>query len=404
MNKTHFDIIDGFTASLKKNGYESYDPYDLWSTKYGIMARKIFYRSKILSLPLVAPIIIADTYFPQVRKLFIKKKIYPSAISRLIMGYLNLYEITGDEKYLSGAIRSSEIVLNASIKGFSGYCWSYPFDWQNSRGLWEKGTPLITTTPYVFEAFLKLSDVTGEQKYSDIAYSISKFVYNDLNYSEMEDGMLSASYTPFDNSKVINASAYSSYVLSAAYERFNEFKYKERAENLTRFLLKSQNEDGSWLYANDEPYDNFIDNIHTCFVLKNLIKINYILKNDEIVKAIDKGYKYYLVNLIDKKGHPKPFAKLHRLNLIKVDLYDYAESITLGLQLIDKNKEARFIVKRLIDDISKNYISKEGTFTSKVNNIGTKISIPYIRWPQAQLFYAYTSYLKYIYKTSPEFK
>ena len=395
INNSYSNIINGFLKAIKENGYDSYDPYDLWSIKYGILARKIYYRNRVLSLPLITPILLADTYFPQIRKLFIKKKKYPIADAHFILGYINLYEITENAEYLSEAIRVSENLLKSSVNGFSGHCWGYPFDWQNSKGLWKKGTPFITTTPYCFEAFLRLFDFTKEQKYLDIAYSISLFAYNDIKFSEMNDGTLASSYSPFDNSKVINASAYNGLLLSESYKRFKDEHYRKRAEKLIQFVIKSQNEDGSWYYALDEPNDNFIDNIHTCFILKNLIKANYYFRNDDFEKAIDNGYKYYLKSLIDTKGYPKSFAKLHRMNLIKTDLYDYAEGIILGLLMTEKNNEAKVLVEKLMDIISANYVSNQGTFTSKVNNLGFKINIPYLRWPQSQIFYAFTSYLKF---------
>jgi len=390
------DIMNNLLSHVVKSNYYSYDPYDLWSTKFGLFARRVYYSHKILSVPLISPIIFADTYFPQIRKLFVKKKRYPIAEAHFIMGYLNLFELTRNEKYLSEAIHISDDLLKTSISGFSGYCWGYPFDWQNSKGLWKKSTPFITTTPYCFEAFLKLFDVTKEQKYLDIAHPISRFANNDINFSEMNDGTIYSSYSPFDHSKVINASAYNGFLLLESYKRFGEESYRIRGEQLLEFVIKSQNADGSWIYALDDANDDFIDNIHTCFVLKNLIKANYILKLSKIELAIERGYNYYIKNLIDEKHLPKSFAKTNKMNFIKLDLYDYAEGITLGLLMMDKNVKAKTIVENIIEKIVHSYITPNGTFTSKVNNLGIKINIPYVRWPQSQLFYALTSYIKKI--------
>ena len=39
---------------------------------------------------------------------------------------------------------------------FKEYCWGYPFDWVWRGGTIKRQTPLITTTPYVYKAFLQV--------------------------------------------------------------------------------------------------------------------------------------------------------------------------------------------------------------------------------------------------------
>ena len=84
----------------------------------------------------------------------------------------------------------------------------------------------------------------------------------------------SCSYTPDpgDPCGVINASAYRAFVLTRASLDFSSSDYRRIAERNMRFVLESQNEDGSWYYSTDGQRD-FIDHFHTCFVLKALAKI-----------------------------------------------------------------------------------------------------------------------------------
>ena len=35
--------IGRFAAWLDKNGFASFDPYDVWGTKYGVFARRMYY-------------------------------------------------------------------------------------------------------------------------------------------------------------------------------------------------------------------------------------------------------------------------------------------------------------------------------------------------------------------------
>src|SRR5262249_968723 len=146
---------------LEKRGYESYDPYDFWGTKYGLFSRRVYYKKGVIALPLIGPIILMDVACPSLRSLFVEKERFATADGQLVLPFLNLYKSTGDKKYLQKAERLGEELLGYSVPGYSGKCWGYPFDWQHNGGLWLKNTPYITCTPYCFEAFISLYDATN---------------------------------------------------------------------------------------------------------------------------------------------------------------------------------------------------------------------------------------------------
>src|SRR5262249_29991393 len=62
-----------FEAWLEKNGFESFDPYDIWGTKYGLFARRVYYEKGVVGLPLIAPILLMDLACPSARSLFVSK-------------------------------------------------------------------------------------------------------------------------------------------------------------------------------------------------------------------------------------------------------------------------------------------------------------------------------------------
>lgn len=388
------NAIHSFEGWIKKNGYSSYDQYAFWGTTYGKLAKRIYYKKHVLGIPLVIPIFFIELAYPSLRTFVTKKKRFPIADAHLALGFANLFTITGDALYLDEAIRISDELLRTSIPGYSGYCWGYPFDWQTNRGLWKSGTPLITTTPYCFEAFLTLYDITKKQKYLDIAYSISQFALKDLNETLLSDSIAACSYSPVDSSMVVNASAYRAYLLMESYHRFGDSVYKEKAIKNINFIIKNQQHDGSWLYAIHNPRDVFIDHFHTCFVLKNLYKANQYVKSEEVRRAINKGYIYYRVNLFTTDGVPKPFARVGRIQSVKVEMYDYAEAINLGVLLRHEFPDAFSLSVKLSKDVCNKYQLPEGYFVTRVNKGGICNKIPYLRWPQAQMFYALTCLLK----------
>ena len=88
------------------------------------------------------------------------------------------------------------------------------------------------------------------------------------------------------------------------------------AERNLNFVLQSQQPNGSWYYSIDGERD-FVDHFHTCFVLKALAKIEQLTGHKGCLEAIEKGVAYYVKNLFDEKGLPKPFSKAPQIMLAK---------------------------------------------------------------------------------------
>lgn len=385
--------ISRFVQWLERNSSRSYDPYDIWGTRYSLWARRLYYRSSLAGLPFIAPLLGIEILCPSLRRLFAKKDRFATADAQLLLGFLNLYRTTGDEDCLKKARRLGEDLLGYSIPGYSGYCWGYPFDWQNQRGMWARNTPFITCTPYCYEAFAGLHELTGEARYREIAESIATFVHDDLKDTETAPGAAASSYSPKDDSEVINATAYRAWVLFDAAERFGRRDWRDKAERNLRYILQSQRPDGSWYYATD-GHGNYIDHFHTCFVLKKLWKINRLQPREEIQTALRRGYDFYRRELFFPDGLPKMYALKPRTGIVRHEMYDFAEAITLGSLLRDDIPEAYVHVQSLARVLCSRYQLPDGHFVTRVYAGGWRHTFPFIRWPQSQLFYSLTNLLR----------
>lgn len=393
--------INAFVGWLDATGYSSFDPYDIWGTQYGLAARRLYYRKPLLGLSLIAPLLFIEICCPSLRRLFVKRDRFATADAQLLLAFLNLHRITGRSDYLAKARRLGDEVLGNSIPGYSGYCWGYPFDWQNQRGMWARNTPFITCTPYCYEAFAGLFDITGEVRYRKIAESIATFIFADLKDTETGPGAAAASYSPNDNSQVINATAYRAWVLFDAIERFGRSDWKDKAERNLKYILQSQRPDGSWLYSTDD-HGNYIDHFHTCFVLKKLWKINRLLDLDEVRESIRRGYAFNRRELFFPNGLPRMYALRPRTGIVRHEMYDFAEAITLGALLRDDIPEAFEQAHALASVLCSRYQLNDGHFVTRVYSGGWRHTFPFIRWPQAQLFYALTNLLKATVNASTE--
>ena len=335
--------------------------------------------------------IFLEAFLPAGRRLFHRPLRFPIADAHYAMGFAFLYEATEDSSYLDQAIHFLRELKGSRCGGFKEYCWGYPYDWVTRNGTIRQQTPLITTTPYAFEAFLQVSKLDPKKEWTEILESIVRHVCTDIKDFKTSQEGNSCSYTPFDTGGVINAAAYRAFLLTSASQFLANNDYWKIAERNLRFVLENQNVDGSWYYATDGVRD-FVDHFHTCFVMKALAKIHSLTGHKGCEEALARGIGYYLENLFDDEGLPKPFAKAPRLTVYKRELYDYAECINLCLLLKDRSPVLATKLQLVLDDVLSNWIKPDGSFRSRRLRFGWD-NVPMHRWAQSQMFRSLAYYL-----------
>jgi mannose/cellobiose epimerase-like protein (N-acyl-D-glucosamine 2-epimerase family) len=381
--------LAAFVRWLRRVGYTSYDQYDFWATTYGIWSKGVYYRYGSLAAPLVLPLLAADWLLPSSRHWVCLPKRFAIADAHFLMGFLALYRATREPMHLNAARALADALLASSIPGYTGHCWGYPFDWQTKRGLWKRDTPLVTTTPYVLDAFVELYDTTGDRRDLEVAASIAEFVATDIHDTPVGDG-LAAGYTPFDTSQVVNASAYRAACLAEAARFGHAERYRRLAAGNVRFVLDQQRPDGAWPYSANDPSDQFVDHFHTCFVIQGLYRAYRVLRDPAILNAVERGYAYYRTRLFSPDGQPRPFAETRHTQFRRLELYDHAEALALALRLrteVRTDDLAAAIVTQLLD-----LQTGQGYFVTRISAGGIRNRVPYHRWAQAQAFCALARY------------
>lgn len=392
--------LQAFVAWLRRAGYSGYDQYDLWATPYGIWSKGLYYRWGKRALPLILPVVLADWLAPGSRRWLCPQRRYPSADAHYLMAFVLLHRAFGNGEYLDAAAQLAEALLASNIPGFSGPCWGYPFDWRSVGGLCPRNTPLVTATPYAFDAFVDLYEVTGEARYLDVARAIAEFIANDIRDLPARRG-LAASYAPHgDDSRVINASAYRAACLARASAVFDSQRYRRLAEQNVLFVVDQQQADGSWLYAADDPRQTFIDHMHTCFDLKGLYRAYQVLHDDAMLQAVRRGYQYYRANLFYPSGLPRPFARAETTQFRVAELYDSAEALNLAL-LLEAELGTGPLADRVASSLLTDWQTPAGYFATRVSAGGIRNTVPYHRWAQAQTFHSLALYY-YARKARPD--
>jgi len=386
-------LVEAFVEWLDAFGDHSYDPYDFWASPLGRKAKRLYYRRRILGSLAALPFVVLDTFVPGLRRFVSLPQRYPIADAHYALGFFAWAEASGDSGFVSRGEHFLVELDRSRCPGFEELCWGLPFNWESRTGTIPAGTPLMTIVPYVYEAFEAGHEATGKLDYLNAMQSIARFAHDRIPVTELDGGTAAAAaYSPFDRTMVVNASSYRAYLLASAGRHFGRAEWTSEAGRNVAFVLASQRPDGSWPYAVTAG-DDFIDNFHTCFVLKNLFKFWRITGRPDVLTAVRRGYSYYRRNLLDEDLQPIPFAIQSRVSLHRRDLYDYAEGINLAVLLHDVEPDAGEILQRLLRGLAKELSLPDGHFVTRQLVIGRN-AVPYHRWAQSQVFHALAHYCR----------
>jgi hypothetical protein len=375
-----------FADWLDRYGETSYDFQSLYASDLTRKAKALYYRRPLLGMMAVAPIIFCEAFVPAARQLFWKRQRFPIADAHYAMGLALLSQVFDHEEYYRRAVHFLEVLKSTRCPGYTNYCWGYPFNWETIRGTIREGTPLITTVPYVYEAFRNVWQIDHKDEWLQIMKSIAMHGLEDYRDFETSESASTCSYTPDPRQSVgvVNANAYRAFLLMRAAEDFSDERFRKVAERNLNFVLECQNSDGSWYYANDGKR-LFIDHFHTCFVLKALVKIEQMTGHRGCTEAIERGVQYYVGNLFDRDGLPKPFSRRPRLTVYRRELYDYAECINLAVLLKGRFPRLDSYLSVVLNDILNVWQRQDGSFRSRRLLLGWDTT-PMHRWAQSQLF------------------
>jgi hypothetical protein len=386
------DVLAGFIEWLDGYGEKSWDYQSFFAGPVGGRAKALYYRHRVIGTPTVAPMVFCEAFLPAARRLFHHPMRFPIADAHYAMGFAFLYEATGDSSQLENAVHFLTELKESHCREFKEYCWGYPFDWVWRGGTIRRQTPLITTTPYVYEAFLQVFELHPRDEWKLILESIARHAATDIKDFRTSESASSCSYTPFDEGGVINAAAYRAFLLTSASRVSSNHDYWRIAEQNLNFVLENQNADGSWPYAVDGVRD-FVDHFHTCFVMKALAKIQSLIGYKACEDTLVKGVNYYLDNLFDQDGLPKPFSKAPRLTVYRRELYDCAECINLCLLLRDRFPALEATLQKVVAEILERWVKRDGSFRSRKLHLGWD-NVPMHRWGQSQMFRSLALYLR----------
>ena len=275
-------------------------------------------------------------------------------------------------------------LMSMRLKGVSGAAWGYNFDWQSRAFFARRDTPMIVPTAFAARALVEASRDLDNEDYLRFARTACDFILNDLNRSEEASDEVCFSYSPFDKTRVFNASLLGAEVLATVGTRTKEESLCDMATRAARYVLRRQMADGSWAYGAD-GYQKWSDSFHTAFILVSLSRIVESSESarDELESAILRGYELWIERFFLANGWPKYFPG----RLYPADVHSAAAAIIALVELRGRIPGTMLLAEKIAEWAIDNLREARGFFYYQRWRFHTN-RIPYMRWSGAWMSYA----------------
>ncbi|WP_276372812.1 delta-aminolevulinic acid dehydratase [Chryseolinea sp. H1M3-3] len=319
------------------------------------------------------------------RPLKVLKEHNNKGLGLFLAGYCKEFKTNPTRAVEGKIIQLAEILVNNRSTQYAGSSWGYNFDWQARAFFQPKNTPTVVATTFISSALLDAYEITKNDKFLNTARTACNFILHDLNRTYDEKGNFAFSYSPLDHSVVFNASLLGSRLLARVSSITGENGLIEEAKKSVAFCCDRQQSDGSWRYG-ALPFHQWIDNFHTGY---NLECINDYMKfsgDATFQKSLDRGFTYYIHTFFTEEGIPRYYSN----NVYPIDIHSPAQ-LVITLSKLEKFKTYKKLLDNVLDWTINNMQSDKGYFYYQINKYFSS-KIAYMRWAQAWMFYALSTY------------
>lgn len=305
-----------------------------------------------------------------------------------LASYCLLYRTEAKQEYLDKMKFFIENINSSISKGYSGACWGYNFDWQARAFFQPKDTPTVVASVFIANAMLDAYEITKQDTLLETARSTCDFILKDLNRTYDDKNNFAFSYSPLDKSVVFNASLLGSRLLSRVYSFTNEKKLVEAAQRSVAYCCSYQRTDGSWGYGT-LPFHQWVDNFHTGYNLECISDYMKYTGDNVYVNNVNQGLSYYISTFFTNEG----ISKYYNNSVYPIDVHAPAQMV-ITLAKLGRFHEHKELMDTVLHWTIRNMQSKKGFFYYQINKFFSS-KIPYMRWAQAWMFYALSTYPKF---------
>lgn len=382
---------DQLTESIYKldnwivsNNYKDYDPFDGLSTP---LADLLTPKNHYMRIALQQSV----RRFPLNLRPFlgIKKATSSKGMGFCALGYLRLYQATGDKGWRAKAEYCLEWLMQHHSQGYAGYAWGNHFNYESRAGKIPEGLPTIVWTSLIADVFLEAFEVLNRSDYLEVAQSCGRFIMNDIGRYQNPTGSLCFMYTPPLNGDrpswdgcIHNSNVLGARVLARLYRHGGERVLRETAKQSIQFTVEHQLAEGGWYYGEPNKFQ-WVDSFHTGYVLESIYGYIKATEDKDFEASLQKGYNYFVNSFFEPNGTPRYYnTKTYPIDIqcasqgiqTLVNLKEYhPDSLPLA------QKVAQWTIDHLQDERGYFYFRKYPLVTNKT---------PTFHWGQATMLSA----------------
>ena len=368
---------------ISNHHWKGYDPFDGLNTR---LLNRLTFNNHYLRILLQQSI----RRFPiNLRPLFGIRGITSSkGMGFCALGYLKLYQLTHEDKYIERMKLCLNWLRNNFSKGYSGYCWGNHFSYESRGGTIPLNVPTIVWTSLIANVFMDAFEAIGEHSYFDTAMGACNFLVNDIVYYNDSDGTICFMYTPQNktspslNGCIHNANVLGAWLLARIYKHTREEILSSLAKRAIGFTAKYQTSDGGWYYGVTNKY-RWIDSFHTAYVLESLYGYTKMTEDKSYEGNLIQGFKYFKSTFFKEDGTPKYYN--HKT--YPIDIQCASQGIQTLVKLHEYDRFSIEIGKKVAQWTVSNMQSSKGYFYFRKYPIIINTT-PMFHWGQATMLSA----------------
>lgn len=362
---------------IEKSDYKAYEPFDgLNSFLRGFTLESKFLRQALIQFNKQFPINLRSI-------IGIKPATSSKGMAYMARGYLKLFKVSKEEKYLDKAIFCLDWLKENFCKGYSGYCWGNHFDYQTRGYFLKKGNPTLVWTALCGWAFYEAYKLLEKDVYGQIIDSVCQTIIKDFPIFKKKMGKC-ISYIPNDENFVNNANFLGVSVLAMGYDITRNKMYQDLAKDAVQYGIEQQLPNGAWYYGEENKY-KWIDNWHTAYNLDSLYLYEKLIRDKQYNHKLRKGIDFYISNFFHQNGVPKYYFNKTK----PYDIQCISQSIDTLILIKYFNKNSIELAKKVALFGIANMQDSSGYFYLSKNYFLNKT--PTFHWGGATMFHALTN-------------
>jgi hypothetical protein len=361
---------------IEDNKYRGYDPFD------GLLSPLRLFTFRNLLLDRILMQLVRQN--PLNFRPFLGIKPQDSTIARgyMALGYLQMFQFTGNRDYADKAINCLDWLAENKAPGFHNYCWGKHFDYASRGGRYSKLEPITVWTSIIGQAFLDAYEILHNDTYLQIANSVCTWILEVPRNLNMHGICIEYTTTGDGTCTIHNQSMLAAAMLARTAQYSHNDDYLDLAKQAMKYSCSKQLANGGWFYG-ESSNCHWIDNFHTGYNLDSLKCYIDSTKDSTFQENLQRGLSFYTKTFFEDDGKPKYYHN----RTYPIDIQCASQAIESLTKLSDYEETALQLAVNVATWTIDNMQDTTGYFYYRALPV-IKARAPMIHWGQATTYNA----------------